>query len=621
MSLRCPLLFALCAALVSMPGAAVAEQPMDRFERLMEQGKTADVVTQARKWLERNIVDDRREAVVLLLHEASYAEVLATPSVAAAQAYQARYPKSVRVEDAALLEANLSLYEAAGFGTEAAYLGVAAQYVGTPAAEEAWSRATEAAFASASGAGTSDSWGRFLSDYRDSPREEEAQGLYRGALWADAEAAGTVAGWLDLRSSVPDHPRAAEALGREAELALAGLAEDAAFHAVNKLARRYIQTASGLEAVRRGAAHVQAKLFGSSFGVEHEVGRTVPAADEADEVPSLSTNIQRIEGIWPGPAPQGVRVTGVLWHQEALDEGARPWSDVALERLQEWGIPVLGTSPAPACRQTEAEVFGVRLTVWVGEQEVAERDLVVDVTRPCAGPLPFALALAEDGTLVGFTRPTSGGTGAVHVVPAVGGLGWVCAAPVRAERTGIWASCFGRELAIDGLPNRALIRAAVPETTGVPLVLVDDAGQATLPVAPAGAVWHRPVLPPWYAFGPGPHCAIPKATDIGDPLEAAETSSEPTLPSAPRPDWLPADLPALVEVPRDVDGDDVVDGLAIVPGTGEDPGWLVVTFGGPQLGGLVWAKPLSHDADSTAIPDLAVDCDVVVRAQVSPQAP
>jgi hypothetical protein len=73
-----------------MPGAAVAEQPMDRFERLMEQGKAADVVTQARKWLERNIVDDRREAVVLLLHEASYAEVLATPSVAAAQAYQAR---------------------------------------------------------------------------------------------------------------------------------------------------------------------------------------------------------------------------------------------------------------------------------------------------------------------------------------------------------------------------------------------------------------------------------------------------------------------------------------------------------------------------------------------------
>ena len=395
---------ALCAAAALVPRVALGEQPMDRFERMIAAGKADDVVAQARKWLERNIVDDRRAAVVALLHEAAYAVVLAKPSVAAVQAYRERYPKSARIEDAQLLEANLSLYDADALGTEEAYLAVADEYAGTPAAVEARSRAMNAAFRGAEEIATSDAWGRFLSDYRDSVRTEEARARYRDLLWSEAEAAGTVDGWLNLRSSAPEHPRVAEALEREAGLALAALPSDPGFHPLNKLARRYIEAEAGVEALRRAAEYAQVRVLGGApqgTGDTHDHALLLgarPADPEVAEVPEPTGAVTTIDALvadWPGPSPAGVDLAADLLHRADPEAEERPWAEVAAERVAAWAPDV---EPDPevwaggACRLGPDERFDVRLEVRVGEATVAEQRYPVEVTQSCVGPLPFAFA-------------------------------------------------------------------------------------------------------------------------------------------------------------------------------------------------------------------------------------
>ncbi len=602
---------ALCAAAALVPRVALGEQPMDRFERMIAAGKADDVVAQARKWLERNIVDDRRAAVVALLHEAAYAVVLAKPSVAAVQAYRERYPKSARIEDAQLLEANLSLYDADALGTEEAYLAVADEYAGTPAAVEARSRAMNAAFRGAEEIATSDAWGRFLSDYRDSVRTEEARARYRDLLWSEAEAAGTVDGWLNLRSSAPEHPRVAEALEREAGLALAALPSDPGFHPLNKLARRYIEAEAGVEALRRAAEYAQVRVLGGApqgTGDTHDHALLLgarPADPEVAEVPEPTGAVTTIDALvadWPGPSPAGVDLAADLLHRADPEAEERPWAEVAAERVAAWAPDV---EPDPevwaggACRLGPDERFDVRLEVRVGEATVAEQRYPVEVTQSCVGPLPFAFARAEDGALAGWTRRgPDGALGPVATMPDLGGVGWPCAAEVRLDARGLWARCAGRDVAIDGLPARALVRPAAPSPEPLPLVPVADVEVAGLPPTPDGATWVRPMLPARELLGRAPRCAVP---------EAASTGTE----APPLPDWLPPEVAASADVPRDVDGSGAADRVLVVPGAGEDPPWLLVVLEAAAHAGVVWAQPLPEGADPAAPPALLADCDLV----------
>ncbi len=594
---------------------------MDRFERMIATGKASDVVAQARKWLERNIVDDRREAVVGLLHEAAYAVVLEKPTVAGVQEYQSQYPRSARLEDAKLLEANLSLYDADAEGTEAAYLDVADRYSGTPAAQEARSRAMNAAYAAAEKTGTSDAWGRFLSDYRDSTKADGARAVYRDLLWSEAEAADTVDGWLALRSSDPEHPRVAEALEREARLAVDGLADDAGFHDHNKLVRRYVDTDAGRDALARMADWAQIRVEGGlarGTGDTHDYAFLLakqPVDPTIAALPQDTGTVSSIDGLtphWPGPTPRGLALVADLLHRAEPGAEPRPWPEVAAELAVQWA-PDVALDPevwaGGACRRSEEESFSVRLAVLRGDEEVAERWFPVEVTQPCAGPLPFAVATDGDGAAIGWSRVGRNFTmGALETVPALGGVAWPCTSDVAMDATGLWLSCAGRRVAVDGLPEYAVIRPARAEDPMLEFGDVADAEGAGLPVVEDVATWRGPFLPPRELLAPRAFCALPE-------------TSEPGTEAPPRPDWLPPGVEPSLDVVADADRSGAPDRVLVVPGAGDDPPWLLVAFGEAVRRGAVWVQPLPEELAPDALPAFGVGCALAPMPPPPEEAP
>jgi hypothetical protein len=522
-----------------VPAAAGAEQPMDRFEKMITTGKGADVVKAAQRWLERNVVDDRRDAVRVLLHEAAYAVVLARPSVGAAKEYQERYPRSRRLEDARFLEANMSLYAAGEVGTEAAYLDVAEGYAGTPAGREARSRAEDAAFSMAEEAATVAAWGRFLGDYRGGAKFEEARDRFQDHLWREAEEANTVESWLDLRSSDPEHPRVVEALDREATLALTAVGSEPIFKELNKVARRYSAAPAGIEAYRRAGAFARVLLFDEAGTAPPD---TVPVADlgvgVGDEIPEVAT-VGELRAVWPGRLPRGASLVAELLHHSHDGEG-RPWSEVAVERVAAWS----GTTPAdedaiglPCVVDPARESFEVRLTLLSADGEgVKDYSLPLTVTRRCRGPRPYAIAKAEDGTLAAWSLLGEDGTWSdPRAVPAVGGFAWPCEAVLVSGLDGVWARCSGREIALDQLPLRAIIRPPRPGAQLVALVPLVPADPSPPPAVPSeGDEGLREPAPE--AEEPAPEAEEP-APEAEEPApEAEEPGSDSALEIAPLPE-------------------------------------------------------------------------------------
>ena len=98
--------FVLLAALAP-PSSASAAQPMERWDRWLEQGRYEDVAEQARKWLEKKDGSELAPEATRILAEAEYQLLLMAPPRERVAAWRAEFPDSPRLEDATELESKL----------------------------------------------------------------------------------------------------------------------------------------------------------------------------------------------------------------------------------------------------------------------------------------------------------------------------------------------------------------------------------------------------------------------------------------------------------------------------------------------------------------------------------
>jgi len=596
--------FVLLAALAP-PSSASAAQPMERWDRWLEQGRYEDVAEQARKWLEKKDGSELAPEATRILAEAEYQLLLKAPTRERVAAWRAEFPDSPRLEDATELESKLALYAASEAGTEAAYLEIVDGYPGTAAATEAHLRAEEAGFAEAVAEGSAESMGRYLGQYPDSPNAATAKRLWRARAWDEAEAADTLQAWIDLRAGDPDHPRADEAYMREQALALQELPTNASTDALLKLARRYEKTPTGWETLRRAVGR---SPFRISTGTNAEVFSGVLDEHLDEEQPPLDgVLVEAISIDLVGPLPRSAEVTFRLevkvgrewfdWNDKAAEQ-AKAWGQepgVAPERV---GPAVHWLTASPPC--VLAGVTEARIRVQLRQEDnKTDWKRPVTIDEPCGGLLPLAIRYGEGGVVdARAALADPGDEPLIRDLPVLaGGLAWNCSGAIQLDDGGLWLTCSGWQVAVWG--RSLLFRPpplGAPSATGS----TDHPGLAALP-GEASDRWLALDVPIGWHFGGEARCPLPEAKPQ-QAMEAAEGDSgdvpvlgPPDLPAPEIPLWVHPGLTRSADVTGDFDGDGIADRMALLAPRGDQPAWVVLVLGAFPTD-LSWTMPWSNPA-------------------------
>ncbi len=585
-----PFLILVLGLLLAAPPAWSA-QPIDRWERMVEQERYTDVVEQIRKWFEKNAGHELAAEATRVLAEAEYHVLLAAPTVENVAAYRSEFPGGPREDDARELHANLSFYAAVEVGTEAALRQVADDFPNTKGAREALVRAEEAGFSEAVADGSAAAMERYLGLYPESPNAATATRLWRTRAWDEAEEANTLQGWIDLRLKDPEHPRADEAFLREQALALAELPVQPSTEALLKLARRYEGTPTGWETLRR--------VVGRS-GVRFSTADGAPLLEatlsDGDAVERIEAGrMQAISITAPGRLPDSaqfqfgleVQIDGKnqwTWWDERAAEHAGSWGGTIDPLPERVGPAVHWLTGATPCRLpfvTDARVR-VRLSQEsMGKTQREDWILPVTLDTPCGGVVPLAVRYGAGGVIDATAQIVDAGIDPVIEPVAVqaGGLAWSCAGTLHVEETGLWLTCSGWQVSRWG--EGLLFRPPPlgrPSATGNP----EHEALATLP----GDGTHRWLaldVPTAWHFGGGPACPLPDP-----PAEPAVELAPDEAPAVPL--WVHPSLEQLADRPADVDGDGKLDRVTFLGPRGDHPAWVVVTLASfpPDLS---WTAP------------------------------
>ena len=549
------------------PGLARADQPMDRFERLIESGKTDVVMDQARKWLEKNEGDYRVEAVRALLDQATWLTLAEEPTIPGLAAYRAEFPESEHAEEARELEANLAWYAARRVGDEAAYREVLEGYAGTRAAGEAGREAAAVGLTEAMKARTSEALSRWLSRYPDAD-QDAAHRLLLEVVWEEAEAKDTARDWLDLRAAFPGHPRADEA--REREAAAAFREAERTHEARIAVGARYGDTVAGRDAARGVLRDGVVTFVGAGTPPFERSGGRVVARLETDRRP-LSTLKESPAGviavIYEPPTPIPGRLVLGFRANEAVP--AAPT----------WVLDALPSEDGPE-RLVSAWADGLRLSVegWPEESGV-----------------PLGLSLEKRDA----DAPEEG-----EAVEAAGWSWLPCTPAPEASRVGAllrsWQPCEPGWVSADDEAVWAS-RSEAWTTAGLPWGEAEPIFGDGCPVPPPAEV--RPGLPT------GPVAAVPvepsepaesdgddddSAEGDGDDDDSAETPTRLVEIHPPAAAWLGLATPQ-ASASRDLDGDGQRDGLHLVAIDGTPA--LVVVDG---AGLVTWIRRLPHPVTDPA---------------------
>lgn len=604
----------VAAALALWVGAApaTAAQPVDRWDKWLEGGRHEDVAEQARKWLDKNEGHDLVAEVRRVLAEAEYHRLSTGPTVAKVAAYRAEFPDGPREHDAYELEAKLSLYAASEDGTEASYRDVVDRYVGTDAATEAHLRAEEAGFNEGVASGTAEALGRYLGNYPDSPNFATAKRLWRTRTWEEAEAEDTLQAWMDLRINDSEHPRAEEAYMREQALALAELSPGASTDSLMKLARRYEGTPTGWETLRRAVGRAGVRM------AEVDGTEVLTTSLDADP-PAPPADGHRVEVVsvdLPGRLPDSATVRHAL--EVRVDKKWFDWNERAALFAGSWGgiVPEMSPRTGPALHWLTSatpcalpDVVEARVRVRLQQERKKEEwTLPVDLFEPCGGVLPVAVRYAPGGVVDTIARVQDAGIEPElqPVALAAGGLAWNCAGAIHVEDTGLWLTCSGWQVSLQG--QGVVFRPpplGVASATGDP----DHAALAALP-ADDSQQWLALDVPIGWHFGDRPACPLPEpvapaveqATPAVDP-DPADPAPEPAT-EAPAPDpevvpeppaaplWVHPSLATVGELTADLDGDGAPDRLIVIAPHSGHPAWLVIKLAAMPAG-QSWTTPWS----------------------------
>jgi len=478
---------------------------MDRIERLIEQGKAADAVDVARKWLDRNEEDRRAATVRSLLDKASWRVVSEDATLPALKAYRAEFPSSEHEPAARSLESSLAYYAALKDGSESAFRSVIDTYAGTPAATDALGKAADAGFTAASAAGTAEQWSLWLSRYPNAPQTTQAAEALHAMLWAEAEAAATAEGWLRLRAAFPDHPRADEAREREATLSMEGVSGE---EDLLSLAGRYKGTVAGRSALRR--AVFQGEILTLSAG-PRPLGRDGEGKVVSTLTESRAT-VGKLMQSRTALAPDTLAVwlaPGHPFPPKVIPE----WMRTGLEPAtvaSEWMRPAPGDIPLGPGAAIDASVHAL------GLRAEGFGDLEVSVTIEPRAPSPAASPLPAwcDGS---------------------------AAEPTRALLRE-WALCG--EVLVSGAPGGYWVTTEAALTSAGASV---GAGELT---------WGTGCAAPGPISGEG-------ASDL-----ASGDDDDSAAPAGPQPQWLPAGTIQRSES-RDLDGDGLPEGLHVIDSDGQ----------------------------------------------------
>jgi len=587
-----PLPALLILLLVSAGATSIAHaaQPIDRWERMNESERYADVVDQVRKWLEKNAGDDLAADAVRLLAEAEYHLLLAgTPTVEGVAAYRAEFAGGPREGEAFELQATLTYYVATEVGTEAAFRAVAEDFPATKAASEALFRAEEAGFTESVADGSASAMARFLGLYPRSPNAATAKRLWQTRAWDEAEAENSLEGWIRLRMSDPEHPRVDEAWMLEQGLALAELPPKASPEALLKLARRYEGTPTGWETLRRVVSRSSVR-FSTAAGE----GLLDAVLTDGESIVLVEAGlIQAISVEAPGRLPEsavlefGLEVQhdgrDWVWWDARAAEHAGTWGGTITPLPDRVGPAVHWLTGATPCRLPFVTDARVRVRL---RQEKKKEDWILPVAldTPCGGVVPLAVRYGPGGVVDATAQVVDAGVDPVLEPVAVqaGGLAWSCAGNLHVEETGLWLTCSGWQVSRWG--EGLLFRPpplGVASATGDP----EHAALAALPTDDDHRWLALDVPTPWH-FGGGPACPLPPA------VEAVEGAPpvEPTGPAPELPLWVHPSLERTVDRTEDVDGDGKLDRITFLAPRGEHPAWIVVSLAsfGPDLS---WTAP------------------------------
>ena len=554
------------------PGIVQAEQPMDRIERLIEAGRTADADAAARRWLENNAGDRRARAVSALLAEAAWLTAAHDNDLARVQAWRAEFgASSPRAKEARDLEATLAWYAALKDPSEAGFRAIVDDYGGTAAAREANTAAGDQGLVEALAEATVSALGGWLSRYPAHAEVDTVRTTLDGLVWARAAAADTAAAWLDLRVTSPHHPRAREAREREALAALGALGsappvEDLMGHGV-----RYSATEAGRLAWRRALRAGQLLL-----------GRV--------EARSWG----RLDG-WVAPLPVIDRLPLAEW----------PATPVAAPD----GLLLVGVSlSAPLPRRATLELRAGD-TVIRGAGAITDSGWEASFSLPVeSGPAPLSLVVVvrDDviDTRIGITLPA-----APLVVATPADRSWLpedldCADPAEQiwMLSGWWDVCGDAHVRVEER-GAFVVAGAAREAWSV--------RTGTEPTSARGHACPAPGFAPELATMVSPLLKGGEQDADGDDDDSAAPPDPPGDDDDSALEPAPATLPAWItaapvaEQHRDLDGDGLPEGLFLVP-RGGDQVIVVVDGTSPPL--VTWMGHVDGaPSDSTMLDGLSHD--------------
>jgi hypothetical protein len=487
-------------------GPALAEQPMDRLERMIEQGKGADAVDVARKWLEKNESDRRVQAVRALLDEALWLALGEEPTLDGLAAYRAEFPESSHESAARELEASMAYYAAIKDGSEDAFRAVVDAYAGTPAAADALEKAADAGYSAAELVGSSEAWSTWISRYPNSEAQPRARAQMEQVAWAEAEAENTVQAWLELRAANPNHPRAEEARERESTLAAAE-AQDT--RSLLEVAARYQGTPAARSSLRRA-------IFGSNVVAVLAGARPLVRGPDGGVVASFGAARERVSKLMQSKEPLPADTIAAWLELEApLPRRVAPeWMRTGLEPAPVaagWLAPTLedGMDLGPgALRLPQTRALGMRAKGF-GDMELsvlfapgagpAAPDVLAQAPRPA--PCPDPTVEPTQGALLRRWEPCGSGL----ISPEIDG--WWATSPEALTAAGV---ALGADEPVWGMgcpaPGPSLTEpgggpaeavSGAPSAAASSPPLGDDDDSATPPDAPP--------VPAWLGLGPPDH--------------------------------------------------------------------------------------------------------------------
>jgi hypothetical protein len=629
---------------VAAPLPAAAEAP-ERLTKLAAAARWDDLSEGCRKWLEKHLGEPDERDVRALLAEAEYQRLLPKATLEAVAAYISEFPETPRQAEIALLQSNLSLYEAAENPSESGYLAIADAFPGTAAATEARSRAEALAFEAAKNAGTARALNEFLGRYRDGAHGGEALDLQRERAWTEAEASGTADAWFRLRADDPGHPRAAEAYEREQARVLASLSAQTRVEELWKLARRYDGAPAGWTVLRMAVERATLRILGGdgtlrfqgALGATAGAGAAAGTGGAAGSPGPLDASGMRAAWLDTGSSlPRGATMDLKFTVRPPGAAAPADWTRLAFEIAASWGVPWTGV-PAPgsapanpgagAASSARVEPAPPPCSVPGGGPAILRAELAQGEQRaaweiplrlaPCGGPLPFAVRRDAAGTATATGRlPDPAAPGSTQPLQVrVAGFRWNCNGPSEVLGDAFWLGCNGWMLA----PLGAGWVVRPPGTEEPPLERTDIPWLEQLPVA-GGETWSAPLTPLGLHFGAAAGCPLPAAAVVPgatapgsapdplgeDALSPGGPSADPAVGATPRPSpelpaWVTPSLVRRVEWSADVDADGGLDRLLVLAARGEHPPWLVVALGAGD-GTWAYATPLTNEPAADALP-------------------